>query len=150
MSRMYSRAKGKSGSKKPSAKMQSWVRVKPKEVEMLIAKLAKEGKTTSQIGIYLRDVYGVPDVKLITSKKITQILNEKKLSPKIPEDLYALIKRSIAIRKHLEENKKDQPAKRGLTLTESKILKLVKYYHKNGTLPKDWRYDPKNIKILVG
>lgn len=150
MARMYSRAHGKSGSKKPSAKMQTWVRIKPKEVEMLIAKFSKEGKTPSQIGTLLRDVYGVPEVSQITSKKITQILKEKKLGPKIPEDLNALIKRSIAIRKHLEANHNDQPAARGLTITESKILKLVKYYHRTGVLPKDWKYDPKNIKMLVG
>ncbi len=150
MARMYSRRRGKSGSKKPLAKTkQSWLRYKPKEVEMLIMKLAKEGKTASKIGLTLRDSYGVPDVKLITGKTITKILNEKKIAPKIPEDLMALIKKSIKIRKHREENKQDNTSLRGLQLTESKINRLVKYYKQAKKLPVDWKYDVKSIKLFV-
>ena len=88
MARMYSRKKGKSGSKKPlEIKKHSWIAYGPKEVEMLIAKLAKEGKNSSQIGLMLRDVYGIPDVRSITKKTITQTLKEKNLVGEIPEDL---------------------------------------------------------------
>ena len=119
MARRYSRNKGKSGSKKPltNAKL-SWMRYKPKEIELLVVKLAKEGKPASLIGLVLRDSYGVPDVKAIAGKSITKILNEKKISPKIPEDLMAVIKKSIAIRKHREENKQDMTSLRGLQITE--------------------------------
>ena len=80
MARMHSRARGKSGSNKPvTTKIPSWLSYKPKEIELLIAKLRKEGRTSAQIGLYLRDNYGIPDVQLITKKKITKILNEKKL-----------------------------------------------------------------------
>jgi small subunit ribosomal protein S15 len=150
MARMYSRRRGKSGSKKPLEKTkQSWLRYKPKEAEMLIMKLAKEGKTASQIGLTLRDSYGVPDVKLLTGKTITKIMVEKKLAPKIPEDLMALIKKSIKIRKHREENKQDKTSLRGLQLTESKIKRLVKYYKQEKKLPVDWKYDVKSIKLFV-
>jgi small subunit ribosomal protein S15 len=147
---MHSRAKGKSRSTKPSKKAApSWVKYKPKEVELLIIKYAKEGKTPSQIGIYLRDAYGIPDVKLITKKSITEILQEKKLLKEIPEDLMALIRKAVLIRKHLDENKKDRPAKRGLQLTESKIKRLTKYYKKKGSLPMTWKYDPERIRLVV-
>ncbi len=150
MARMYSRKRGKSGSKKPLIKTkQSWLRYKPKEVEMLIMKLAKEGKTASKVGLTLRDSYGVPDVKLLTGKTITKIMSEKKLAPKIPEDLMALIKKSIKIRKHREENRQDNTSLRGLQLTESKINRLVKYYKQAKKLPVDWKYDVKNIKLFV-
>ena len=150
MARMHSRKKGKSGSKKPIKKVEKpWVRYKPKEIELLIVKLAKEGKTSSQIGTYLRDAYGIPDVKTITKKKITKILEEKKLLQKIPEDLMALIKKNIAIRKHLETNKKDETANRGLILTESKIRRLVKYYKKTGKLAEDWKFQPERIKLYL-
>ena len=82
MARMHSRKKGKSASTKPVKKaIPSWSRYKAREVELLVLKLAKEGKTSSQIGIVLRDMYGVVDVKIITKKSITDILREKKLLP---------------------------------------------------------------------
>lgn len=150
MARMYSRKKGKSGSTKPLKKSHPvWLGYKPKEIEFLIVKLAKERKTASQIGIFLRDVYGIPDVKTITKKSITNILKEHKLLKQIPEDLTALIKKKINLEKHFEENKQDKPALRGLQLTESKIKRLVKYYKKTKKIPVEWKYDPKNIRIYI-
>ncbi len=150
MARMYSRKKGKSGSKKPVKKSSpSWMTYKPKEIEHIILKLHKEGKLTSEIGVIMRDMYGIPNVKAVTKKKITAILKEKDLAPNIPEDLMSVIKRNIAIRKHLEENKTDQVAKRGLEIAESKIMKLVKYYKKTKVLPEDWSYDPEKIRLLI-
>jgi small subunit ribosomal protein S15 len=150
MGRMYSRKKGKSGSTKPVKKgVPTWATHKENEVELLIAKLAKEEKSASEIGIHLRDSYGVPDVKIATGKSITQILKEKGLAKELPEDLLNLIKRAIIIRKHREENKQDQPAYRGLQLTESKIRRLVKYYKETKKLPVDWKYDTKNLRLYI-
>ena len=147
---MYSRNKGKSKSVKPTRKTnQSWLTYKEKEVEMLIAKLAKEGKTPSQIGLFLRDNYGIPSVKQITKKRITAILQEKKLIKEIPEDLMALIRKVVMVKKHLEKNHKDEPAHRGLLLTESKIKRLVKYYKNTKKLPMDWKYDADRIKLFI-
>lgn len=147
---MHSRKKGKSGSTHPSRKAQhTWVRLKPKEIEMLITKLAKEGKQSTEIGILLRDTYGIPSVRDLTEKRITQILTEKNLAPKIPEDLINLIKRVIVIKKHLEQNRQDQTARRGLHLTESKILRLMKYYKNSGKLARDWKYDEQSIRLYT-
>lgn len=142
MSRMHSGSKGKSGSTKPANKEKpTWESHKPKEIEMLIAKLAKDGKTSAQIGLFLRDNYGIPDVKLVLGKGITAIMAEKGLTHEVPEDLRFLIRKALMIRKHLEENKQDQPAKRGLILTESKIKRLIKYYKKSAKLDMAWKYD---------
>ncbi len=150
MARMHSRAGGKSGSTKPVKKSTpSWLQYKAKEIELLISKYAKEGKSPSQIGLYLRDEYGIPDVKVVVGKSISKILAEKNLSGDIPEDLLALIRKAMFIRKHLEENHKDQPAKRGLTLTESKIMRLAKYYKRTKRLPADWKYDPKKVRLYI-
>lgn len=150
MARMYSRKRGKSGSKRPLKKTAPiWLSYKPKEVELLIVKLAKERKTSSGIGLILRDVYGIPNTKIITKKSITSILNEYKLSKQIPEDLTYLIKKRIALEKHREENKKDNTSLRGLQLTESKIKRLVKYYKKTKRLPVEWKYDSKRIGIYI-
>ena len=150
MARMYSRVKGKSGSKKPlDLAKPLWVRYGEKELEMLIAKLAKEGMSSSEIGTMLRDSYGIPNVKQITGKRIQQILTEKKLLKEVPEDLRDLIKRALMIRKHMENNKQDMTAKRGLQLTESKVNRLIKYYKEKGKLPADWKYDFEAVKIYA-
>lgn len=150
MARMYSRKRGKSGSRRPfSKKNPNWIRYKGKEVEVLITKLAKEGKNPSQIGLILRDTYGVPYIKEITGKRVTEILTEHKIVPKIPEDMLSLIKREIEIKKHIEKNLKDETAKRGITLTESKIKRLAKYYKRIGKLPESWKYEPEKVRMYL-
>ena len=150
MARMHSRKKGKSGSKKPIKKaIPSWMGYKPKEVELLVVKLAKEGKSPSEIGLILRDNYGIPDVSIVCGKSITEVMRGNKLAPEIPDDLTALIRRTVLVRKHLEKNKKDQTAKRGLILTESKIKRLVKYYKANGKLPLEWKFDPETAGFFI-
>ena len=142
MARMHSRKRGKHGSKRPAKKTApSWVKYNAKELEMLIAKLAKEGKTNSQIGILLRDAYGIPSVLALCSKSVSTILKEKKLLQDVPEDLGALLKRYAGVKKHIEANKHDETAKRGLLLTTSKIGRLVKYYKRNGRIPEAWKFN---------
>ena len=150
MARMMSHKKGKSGSKKPIKKgSYSWMSYKPKEIELLVFKLGKEGNTTSQIGMILRDTYGIPDVKSILKLSISDILEKKDLLPALPENLTALIKRVIDLQKHMEANKKDVVAKRGLMYTESKIRRLIKYYKRTNKLAPDWKYDPKRVRLLL-
>ena len=150
MARMHSRAKGVSGSKKPVKRtVPGWIRYKPKEVEILIGKMAKEGKTPSQIGLQLRDTYGIPDVKVLTGKRMSKILGEKSLLTEVPEDLRALIKKAALIRKHLDDNRQDKPALLGLQLTEAKIKRIVKYYKRSGKIKIDWKYDPSKTSTYL-
>lgn len=146
MARMYSRKRGKHGSKKPAkTSVQSWVRYKPREAELLIAKLAKEGKTPSQIGLLLRDTYGIPSIHALCGKSINAILKEKKQLPEVPEDLAALFRNYALIKKHIESNKHDETAHRGSILTESKISRLIKYYKKSGRIPETLKFDPERV-----
>lgn len=150
MARMHSRKKGKAGSKKPSVKKpQPWISYATEEVEQLVVKIAKTGKTQAQIGIILRDSYGIPDINKITNKKIGAILKEHKIEPKLPEELTSLIKKEIKLLKHIEKNKKDMPSRRGLILTGSKIKRLTKYYKRKGRLPQDWVYSREQARITV-
>lgn len=98
----------------------------------------------------LRDSYGVPDVRKATGKKVAAVMKEKGMLPQIPEDLMSLIKRSVTIKKHMEENKHDMTAKRGFELTDSKIRRLVKYYKSESVLSQDWSYDPEKVKLIIG
>lgn len=148
---MHSRKRGKHGSKKPAKKTApSWIRYKPKEVELLIAKLAKEGKTNAQIGLLLRDVYGIPNVLALCGKSISAILKEKKILTEVPEDLTALFKKYAAVKKHLEANKHDETGNRGLLLTESKIGRLTKYYKRAGRIPETWKFDTERAGFFGG
>jgi len=149
MARIYSRGKGKAGSTKPSkTSKHTWITYGPKEIEMLIVKLAKE-KTPSQIGLFLRDSYGIPDVKAVIGKSVTEVLKEKNVLPEVPEDLMALMRTTVKIRKHLEDKKHDMTAKRGLIIAESKIKRLVKYYKREKRLPVDWKYDPAKVRLVL-
>jgi len=148
---MHARKKGKSGSTKPArSNASSWVRHKPDVVEKLVIKLGKDDKTPAMIGTLLRDQYGIPDVRTVTGKKLTNILVENKLSKQLPHDLLDLMKRAVNLRKHLESNKNDKHSTRGLHLIESKIKRLTKYYQKTGKVDAAWRYNPEEAKLIIG
>ena len=145
---MHSKGRGRARSKSPLTKKKpTWLKYKSGEIELLVVKLAKEGHSTSRIGILLRDSYGIPDVHFLTKKKITQILSENKISPELPEDIMFLIKKRILIKKHLDKNKKDMPAKRGLQLTESKIHRLTKYYKRENKLSQKWNLETEKFIV---
>jgi small subunit ribosomal protein S15 len=150
MARMYSGKKGKSGSHKPPVKIvPRWVKMKKEEIESLVEKLAKQRLSSAQIGMILRDQYGIPDVKTITGKSISQIMKEKGVYPEIPEDLMNLLRKAVNLRAHLEKNKADKHSLRGLENLESKIKRLGKYYSRKGILPPDWEYSPEKAKLIV-
>jgi len=150
MARMHARRKGQSGSTHQYDRKEhpSWSSLKPREVESRIIELAKQGKSSSEIGIILRDQYAVPDVKLATGKKITRILEENRLGSDFPEDLKNLISRALSIREHMAIHRKDVRNKRNLQLVESKIRRLTRYYIRNKKIPEDWKYRPKQAKLL--
>jgi small subunit ribosomal protein S15 len=146
---MHARKRGKSSSKKPIRKTKPvWVKYKPSEVEKIITTLADAGNSSAMIGIILRDQYGIPDVRLITKKTVSQIMRENNVYPKLPEDLRDLIKRAVNVRKHLEKNRKDKHSRRGLMLIEAKIRRLSRYYKRKGVVPKNWIYNPEQAKII--
>ena len=48
---------------------------------------------------------------------------------------------SEEVKKHLENNKHDETGARGLSLTESKINRLAKYYKRTGRIPETWKFN---------
>jgi small subunit ribosomal protein S15 len=127
----------------------SWVTVSASEAEDLIVKMAKDGYTSARIGLVLRDQYGIPDVKLLTGKCVTEIMKEKGVASALPEDLSSLMRRAIALNVHVKMNKGDHANRRGLQLIESKIRRLEHYYKDNGVLPMDWKYSLKTAEIML-
>ncbi len=133
----------------PHEKQGQWVDYSPKEIEDLIVQLSNQGMSPAQIGLALRDQYGVSNVKSVTQKRVNQILTEKKIANDIPIDLLNLIARSVVLQKHMNANKKDYSAQRGYRITVSKIRRLAHYYVQNGKLPTGWKYTSETAALLV-
>lgn len=144
------RDKGQSHSTRPARPtVPAWIVYTPEEIESIIEELARKGYGPSMIGIILRDQFGIPLVKPLLGKTITDVLRERGVAPPLPEDLMTLIRKAVNLRRHLSEHPKDVHAKKGLLDLESKIRRLVKYYKRRGVLPPDWKYSPERAKLLV-
>ncbi|HEW93717.1 30S ribosomal protein S15 [Candidatus Geothermarchaeota archaeon] len=148
MARMHIRRKGKSHSKRPVHMVKpDWLKLTPEEVKEIALKLAREGKYPSEIGMILRDQYGVPTFKQVTGMKLSEFLEKEGIKYDYPEDLARLIEKAKRLTAHLKVHKKDYRNKHALELIEAKIHHLAKYYKRIGKLPKDWRYRTVVAKI---
>ena len=141
MGRMHTHNHGKAHSIRPiELKKPDWIKMESKEIEELIVKYAKEGMTSSQIGIKLRDQHAIPLVKPILNKTISDVLKENDLVPEIPEDLNNIVLKAVNLQKHLKENKSDNRNVRSRELIEAKVHRLSTHYKKKGIIPKKWKY----------
>ncbi len=147
---MHTRRRGSSGSDKPAAdEPPEWSDVDDEAIEARVVELAEQGHDPSQIGMKLRDegVKGtpIPDVKLATGKKVTEILEENDADSDLPEDLRNLMERAVRLREHMEENPQDHQNKRALQNTESKVRRLADYY-RGDELDEDFTYSYDDAK----
>ncbi|MFB6178319.1 MAG: 30S ribosomal protein S15 [Halorientalis sp.] len=153
MARMHTRRRGSSDSDKPVAdEPPEWSDVDDDAIEARVVELAEQGHDPSVIGLKLRDegVQGtpVPNVKLATGKKITEILEANDAAGDLPEDLRNLMARAVRLREHMDENPGDHQNKRALQNTESKIRRLVDYY-RGDDLDTDFTYSYDTAKELL-
>ncbi|GFR04542.1 40S ribosomal protein S13 [Trichonephila clavata] len=150
MGRMHTPGKGISQSSLPYRRsVPTWLKLSSDDVTEQLCKLAKKGLTPSQIGVILRDSHGVAQVRWVTGNKILRILKAKGFAPDLPEDLYHLIKKAVAVRKHLERNRKDKDSKFRLILIESRIHRLARYFKGKRVLPPNWKYESATASALV-
>jgi small subunit ribosomal protein S15 len=141
MGRLHTHNHGKAHSIRPiESKFSSWVKQDPKEIEELVIKYAKDGNTSSQIGIKLRDQHAIPLVKPIINKTISDILDQNDLRSEIPEDLNNIVTKAVGLQNHLKSNKNDRRNIRSLELIEAKVHRLSVYYKKIGRIPENWKY----------
>jgi small subunit ribosomal protein S15 len=141
MARIHAHTHGKSHSIRPTSKnAPTWVTQNQGELAALVVQLSKEGLTPSQIGINLRDEYGIALIKSTTGKTITKILLENNIKEEMPEDLDQLIRKAIGLQKHIKAHNSDRINVRSLELIEAKIHRLSKYYKRVGKLRKNWKY----------
>jgi small subunit ribosomal protein S15 len=150
MARMHTRKKGQAGSTKPiRTEPPKWSNTNKDEIENTIQQLGSNGTSSSKIGMILRDRYGVPDVTLVTGKKIVTILKEKNIIQKVPEDIHNIIISVLELNKHIIKNPKDVHNKRSLNNKISKIRRLEKYYRREGVLPADWKFSIQRAEMLI-
>jgi small subunit ribosomal protein S15 len=130
---MHTRRRGSSDSDTPVADdPPEWSDVAVEQIENRVVELAEAGHDPSEIGLALRDsgVAGtpIPDVKLATGKKVTEILEEHDADPELPEDLRNLMEKAIDLHEHVQANPQDHQNKRALQNVESKVRRLANYY----------------------
>ena len=151
MARMHSGGKGQSGSTRPFISTPpKWSETDNDSIESLILKYSSEGKSTSEIGIILRDQHAVPDVKLATGERISAIIARNGMNPSYPEDMMNLMRQAQRIIDHLESgNRKDIHNRRQLELTESRLRRLARYYRDSGKIPEDWTYKRDQLRLMI-
>ena len=150
---MHTRRRGSSGSDKPAAdEPPEWSDVEADAIEEQVVELAEQGYSASEIGLKLRDegVKGtpVPDVKLATGKKVSEILEENDANPDIPDDLRNLMAKAVRLRDHVQENQTDHQNKRALQNTESKIRRLINYY-RGDKIDEEFSYSVDEARDLI-
>jgi small subunit ribosomal protein S15 len=150
MSRIHSGRKGRAGSHRPYPLVKpDWVTASSEEVVAQAVQLSKGGRTAALVGQMLRDGSAVPSVRAVTGKRLGAVLAENGLKPEIPDDLQSLLKRVVHLQRHLETHPNDLANKRGLTLLESRIRRLARYYRQHRRIPEGWRYSAAGAALQV-
>ena len=120
MARIHARRRGIASSVRPfRQEVPEWSNTDVQEIEKKIIELRKAGLSCAEIGLVLRDKFGVPNVKLVTGKRVNAIVRENDFDTDISDDLRNLMPNALGMRKHLAEIKKALPNKRLLQLTGS-------------------------------
>ena len=141
MARIHVHTHGKSHSTRPTSKTApTWLSQSPEQISSLAVKMSKDGASPSEIGLKLRDEHGVPLIKSVVGKSLTEVLADNNVKPDMPEDLDVLVKKAVGLQKHLKVHNSDHRNVRSLELVEAKIHRLSKYYKGKGKIPQNWKY----------
>jgi len=150
VSRIHSGRKGRAGSHRPyPLQKPSWVTATTEEVVAQATQMVKAGRSPAQVGQVLRDSYGVPSVRAVTGQRLGAILAAHGQTAEIPDDLQALLKRVVHLQRHLATHPNDLSNRRGLSLMESRIRRLARYYRQQGRIPEGWRYSAAGAALQV-
>lgn len=102
----------------------AWVKMKEPELKKLILELS-EKYAPSQIGIILRDQYGIPTTKVF-GKKLKAYMKE--LGIERNEDLENAEKKVTKMKEHMKNNITDRKAKHKLQRAQSRLNITRKYF----------------------
>jgi len=102
----------------------TWVKMKEPELKKVILELS-EKHAPSQIGMILRDQYGIPTTKVF-GKKLKAYLKE--LGIERNEDLENAEKKVGKMKEHLKNNITDRKAKHKIQHAQSRLNIIRKYF----------------------
>ena len=102
----------------------SWAKLSETELKTIVAELAQKNQP-AQIGLILRDQYGIPTTKIF-GKKLSKILAELNLQTNF--ELQNVQKKAERMVEHLKKNKGDKKAKHKLQKASGRVNKLKKYF----------------------
>ena len=102
----------------------TWVKMKEPELKKVILELS-EKHAPSQIGIILRDQYGIPTAKIF-GKKLKAYMKELGINRN--EDLENAEKKITNLKEHLKNNITDRSAKHKLQHAQSRLNIVKKYF----------------------
>ncbi|MDX9799325.1 MAG: hypothetical protein RBT05_10770 [Bacteroidales bacterium] len=100
-----------------------WLKTTEEELKKIIVKLA-EKYSPAQIGLILRDQYGIPTTKMY-GKKLGEYLNE--LNLKTDSELENAQKKLERLQEHFSRNITDKRAKHKLQKAQGKTNTLKRY-----------------------
>ena len=102
----------------------TWVKMKEPELKQTIVELSKK-YAPSQIGMVLRDQYGIPTTR-IYGKKLKEYLVEEGIE--VNEDLENAEKKVENMKEHLKNNVTDRKAKHKLQRAQARLNITRKYF----------------------
>jgi small subunit ribosomal protein S15 len=102
----------------------TWVKMKEPELKTLIVELS-EKYAPSQVGIILRDQYGIPTTKVF-GKKLKAYYQD--LGIERNEDLENADKKVTNLKEHLKNNITDRKAKHKLQKAQARLNITKKYF----------------------
>ena len=104
----------------------AWLKLSEEELKKIIVDLSAKYQP-AQIGLVLRDQYGVPTTK-VYGKKLSEYLKE--LGKYTNAELENAKKKFENIKEHMETNKQDKRTKHKLQKAQSHLNAMNKYYAK--------------------
>ncbi len=107
----------------------SWLKLSEDELKVIIKKLA-EKNPPAQIGLILRDQYGVPTTR-VYGKKLAKYLEE--IGIENNSDLKNVEVKLEKIREHLKKHITDKRTKHKLQVSQSKLNAMKKYATRKNT-----------------
>jgi small subunit ribosomal protein S15 len=104
-----------------------WLKSNEDDMKKIIAELASKHQP-AEIGIILRDQYGIPTTK-IYGKKLSHYLKELGVECSTIE-LQNVEKKVEKIKEHMKNNKHDKKAKHKLQGSQSRVQRINRYLNK--------------------
>jgi len=101
-----------------------WLKMSEEELKKTIAELAEKYQP-AQVGLILRDQYGVPTTKVF-GKKLAVYLKE--LGFETTAELKNVTTKFEKLKEHLKANVTDKKAKHKLQKAQSRLMKVTRYH----------------------